>query len=263
MTSEPMNFINTIHAAWPDPEWTTISIIFVTIVVTYTIFGMMGFGSALIAAPILALRMPLSTVVPLLALLDVTAALINVGRLGSKIDKREILWLTPLMALGSGVGIAVLLSAPPKLLLLGLGLFVIAYSLYRLFFHLDPRRLSRYWVFPFGLIGGLFSGMFGSGGFIYSIYLSHRGNDKDIIRATMTAMTGLSTMTRVVIFVAIGTFADFKLLLSAAFGVPALIIGIYCGHHITSRLPHEHFLRLLCVMLLGTGSLLVWRALHV
>ena len=257
-----MLLMDAIRAAWPDPDWLSILIAFVTVAVTYTIFGMMGFGSALIAAPVLALRMPLSSVVPLLALLDMTAALLSVGRLGRKVDKAEILWLAPLMAIGSGIGIAFLMRASPKLLLFGLGLFVIAYSLYRLFLRLNPRHLSRCWVFLFGLVGGLFSGMFGSGGFIYSIYLSHRSDDKDIIRATMTAMTGLSTATRVIIFAAIGVFADTKLLLLAAFGIPALLLGVYCGHHITLRLSHERFLRILCVMLLGTGSLLIWRALH-
>jgi len=258
-----MLLIDTIRAAWPNLEWTNVVIAFVTIAVTYTIFAMMGFGSALIAAPVLALRMPLTSVVPLLSLLDVTAALVNIGRLGGKVDKREILRLVPLMALGSATGIFLLLNASPRLMLLGLGLFVISYSLYRLFFYLNPHHLSTYWVFPFGLIGGLFSGMFGSGGFIFSIYLSHRSNDKDVIRATMTAMTGLSTAIRVGIFTVIGVFSDLHLLLLALLCVPALLVGLYCGHHITSRLSHELFLRILCGMLFCTGSLLIWRSLHV
>ena len=68
--------------------------------------------------------------------------------------------------------------------------------------------------------------MFGSGEFIFSIYLSHRSNDKDVIRATMTAMTGLSTVTRVAIFTAIGVFADLRLLLLALLCVPALLLGV-------------------------------------
>jgi hypothetical protein len=117
-------------------------------------------------------------------------------------------------------------------------------------------------VLPFGLIGGVFSGMFGSGGFIYSVYLSHRLKDKDIIRATMTAMTGISTLYRVGIFLAIGKYADLGLIMLAAFGLPALALGIYCGHHITLRISYEQFLRILCLMLIATGGSLVWRALH-
>jgi len=258
-----MLLIDAIRTFWPDFELVNVAVVFVTIVVTYTIFAMMGFGSALIAAPVLALQMPLISVVPLLAALDMTAALINIGHLSSKVDKSEILRLAPLMALGSATGIVLLLSASPKLMLLGLGLFVVGYSLYRLFFQLNPYHLSAYWVLPFGLIGGLFSGMFGSGGFIFSIYLSHRSNDKDVIRATMTGMTGLSTATRVVIFAVIGVFADLRLLSLALLCVPALLLGIYCGHHVTTRLSHERFLRILCVMLFGTGSLLIWRAMRV
>ena len=74
-----MLLIDAIRATWPDLEWTNFVVAFVTIAVTYTIFAMMGFGSALIAAPVLALRIPLTSVVPLLAVLDLTAALVNIG----------------------------------------------------------------------------------------------------------------------------------------------------------------------------------------
>lgn len=257
-----MHVLDTIRDAWAAAGWTNIAVTFVTLVLTYTIFSMMGFGSAVIAAPVLALRMQLTTIVPLLALLDLTAALINTGQLGRKIDKKELLLLTPFMAVGSVVGVFLLISVAPSRLMLGFGLFVIAYSMYRLFAKTRPRQLGRLWVLPFGLIGGFFSGMFGSGGFIYSVYLSHRLKDKDIIRATMTAMTGISTLYRVGIFLAIGKYADLGLIMLAAFGLPALALGIYCGHHITLRISYEQFLRILCLMLIATGGSLVWRALH-
>ena len=143
-----MLLIDAIRVTWPDLEWTNIVVAFVTIAVTYTIFAMMGFGSALIAAPVLALRIPLTSVVPLLAVLDLTAALVNIGRLGSKVDRSEILRLAPLMACGSAAGIFLLFSASPRLMLLGLGVFVIGYSLYRLFFHLNPATFRRIGSLP-------------------------------------------------------------------------------------------------------------------
>jgi uncharacterized membrane protein YfcA len=72
----------------------------------------------------------------------------------------------------------------------------------------------------------------------------------------------LSTLTRVIMFIAIGVLTDFKLLLLAAIAIPALSVGIFLGHHITLRISHEQFLRILCMMLIGTGSSLIWRALH-
>ena len=59
------------------PDWTMIAIVLPTLVVAYIIFGIAGFGTALVAAPILAHAMPIASVVPLLALLDFGAAALN------------------------------------------------------------------------------------------------------------------------------------------------------------------------------------------
>ena len=60
-------------------DWTTIAIVLPTLVVAYVIFGIAGFGTALVAAPVLAHAMPIASVVPLLALLDFGAAAERTG----------------------------------------------------------------------------------------------------------------------------------------------------------------------------------------
>ena len=41
-------------------DWTTIAIVLPTLVVAYVIFGIAGFGTALVAAPVLAHAMPIA-----------------------------------------------------------------------------------------------------------------------------------------------------------------------------------------------------------
>jgi uncharacterized membrane protein YfcA len=142
-----------------------------------------------------------------------------------------------------------------------LGAFVITYAVYGLWAPSIRRHLGRIWVFPFGLIGGLLSGMFGSGGFLYVIYLSRRLADKDAIRGTMSMLIGLAAMTRLSLFIAAGVFNDLKLLLLAAVSFPAMLIGIFLGHRITIRLSHAQFMRFLYLVLIGTGASLILRAL--
>jgi uncharacterized membrane protein YfcA len=48
-------------------DWTTIAIVLPTLVVAYIIFGIAGFGTALVAAPVLAHALPIASVVPLSA----------------------------------------------------------------------------------------------------------------------------------------------------------------------------------------------------
>jgi uncharacterized membrane protein YfcA len=243
------------------PSLLTLALAIPTLAIAYIIFGIAGFGTALIAAPVLAQILPVSAIVPLLALLDCLAAIVNGVTLSEKIEKREMMWLVPLMIAGSLLGAWLLLVIPPKPMMLALGIFVVGYALYALFAPVAHVGLKQAFVVPFGLIGGIFSAMFGSGGFIYAMYLSRRLDDKDAMRATQSALIALSTFTRVVIFALAGVYADLKLLMLALALVPAMLIGLYLGHHITLRMTREQFLRVLNFVLIATGSTLILRAL--
>lgn len=243
------------------PSWTTLALAIPTLAIAYIIFGIAGFGTALIAAPVLAQVMPVSMLVPLLALLDCMAAIVNGVTLSDKIQKREMVWLVPLMVAGSLVGAWLLFAVPPKPMMLALGIFVVGYALYALFTPAARVGLKQIFVVPFGLIGGIFSAMFGSGGFIYAMFLSRRLDDKDAMRATQSALIALATFTRVVIFALAGIYTDLRLPVLALMLVPAMLFGLYLGHHITLRLTREQFLRVLHLVLIATGTALVLRAL--
>jgi uncharacterized membrane protein YfcA len=243
------------------PNWITLALAIPTLAIAYIIFGIAGFGTALIAAPVLAQVMPVASIVPLLASLDCLAAIVNGVKLSDKIAKREMMWLVPLMIAGSVVGAWLLLVIPPKPMMLALGIFVVGYALYALFTPTARVGLKQAFVVPFGLIGGIFSAMFGSGGFIYAMYLSRRLDDKDAMRATQSALIALAAFTRVVIFALAGLYADFKLLALALLLVPAMLVGVYLGHHITLRMSREQFLRVLNIVLIATGAALIVRAI--
>jgi uncharacterized protein len=205
------------------------AIVLPTLVAAYIIFGIAGFGTALVAAPILAQAMPVASIVPLLALLDFAAAAISGYRLSDKIARTELVWLAPLMIVGSIVGVTLLISLPAKLMMLLLGVFAASYGSYGLLAPPIERKIGKAWVGLFAPIGGMFSAMFGSGGFVYAIYLSLRLDDKDAIRATQSTLIGLSTLTRVLLFLAVGIYSDPQLLLLALVSAPAMSLGFTLG----------------------------------
>ena len=65
------------------------------IALAYIVFGIAGFGTALVAGPILILFMPLSKIVPLLVLLDFVAAFGNLLPSRRDVAKPELLRLLP------------------------------------------------------------------------------------------------------------------------------------------------------------------------
>ena len=191
-------------------------VIFSTMVIAYIIFGITGFGSALIASPILALFIPVAKIVPLLAIVDMFAAITNVARHSRHADLAELKRLVPLMIIGSLIGATLLLRTRPDILLLALGIFVILYAIYALSRRKPQGQFKPVAAIPFGLIGGVFSALFGSGGFLYALYLSARLEAKEQVRATQSALISCSTVVRLSLFLIAGVYADSSLLLLAA-----------------------------------------------
>lgn len=229
--------------------------------VAYAIFGVTGFGSALIAAPVLAQIMPITTIVPLLATLDLAAAITNGIRIDAKADRSELVLLYPAMAVGSLIGAALLFHVPTRSLMLALGVFIIAYAVWSFFRRQSTSRIARAWAIPISTVGGIFSGLFGMGGAIYAMYISRRFDDRDTIRATQSALIGLATLTRVVIFAAAGSYNSWEIPVLALLLVPIMFLGTFTGHHLTLKMSRERFMHFLYLLLIASGVALIVRAI--
>jgi uncharacterized protein len=243
------------------PSLADLAVALPAIGVGYVIFGLVGFGTVFVAAPVLAHIMPLAAIVPLLAIMDCVATTSNGIRLGGRVARRELVWIVPMMILGSMLGAWLLLSIPPRPMMGAFGAFVIAYALHGLIARPASGHVSQGWVIPSGAIGGVLSAMFGSGGIVYVMYLSRRLADPEAIRATQSALLSLATLTRVVIFALAGVYSDWSLPLLALCLAPAMVLGMWIGERITLRLTREQFLRVLYVVMIGAGGTLLFRAL--
>ncbi|MBK5536865.1 sulfite exporter TauE/SafE family protein [Pseudomonas sp. TH05] len=232
----------------------------VGIVLAYIVFGVAGFGTALVAGPILILFMPLSKIVPLLVLLDFVAAFGNLLPSRKDVAKPELLRLLPCMAVGCTLGVIFLLNLKSDLLLLMMGLFISAYAVYSLWIKARPTRLAAGWAVPMGIVGGLFGALFGSGGFLYAIYLNSR-LPKDPARATQSALISCSTVVRLSLFMLAGVYAELPLLVLALCLLPAMALGLWIGRRVTMKLSREAFVRLVTWLVLASGLALIGRYL--
>jgi len=232
----------------------------VALLVAYTIFGVTGFGSALIAAPVLAQIMPVASIVPLLAILDCAAALTNGVRLGGKVGRKELALLFPAMCAGSLIGAALLFHFASRSMMIALGVFIIAYVAWSLLAPKATSLIGQFWAIPIGTIGGIFSGMFGMGGAIYSMYISRRFEDKNAIRATQSALIGLSTFVRLIIFTVAGSYSDWQIPLLALALMPIMFLGTFMGHNLTLRMSRERFFQFLYLLLIASAVALIARA---
>src|SRR5471030_1124324 len=177
------------------------TLVFAALVVfgAFIVFGITGFGSTIIAVPLLAHLLPLKFVIPMLVLLDFGAALRTGFKFHSTIAVRELAWLVPCMLAGSAAGVFLLVNLTGDLILVALGVFVLGYGLYAASGREPSFKLGRVWALPVGGIGGVISALFGAAGPLYVIYLGARGLDPAQVRATMSVIFIITTGTRIIL----------------------------------------------------------------
>ncbi len=226
------------------------------------IFGITGFGAALITVPFATHFVPLPFALALFVLMD----LANAFRVGFENPKnalkREWTRMVPAILVGTVVGVTLLVNLPRGAATLALGVFVLLFALYSLLRHPEAQRVvSAGWAWIAGFAGGVTSTIFGAGGPPYAMYLSQRGLSKEQYRATMGFATLTSISLRTVAFLAIGFLLDPKVWLYAVFVVPAGLAGIWAASHLFRRISRETLMRAVAFMLLASGASLILRAL--
>lgn len=227
--------------------------------VAYVVFGISGFGSTLIAVPLLAHILPLKFVVPFFVILDCIGAL-NMGlRLRAEVMRTELLLLLPFMALGVIAGVYLLVQVSPELLLGGLGLFVLFFGVSYVVKRGKGFPLPRWAAAPIGSFGGATSAVFGIGGPIYVFFLSGRGGGPDQIRATMPMIFMFTTVARILLFIVAGLYSPATLLAALAL-LPVMALGVWTGHHLHLNLSRDTVIRVMGGLLVLSGISLLLRA---
>ena len=233
------------------------------VAIAYTAFGLTGFGSTVVALPLLAHFFALKFAVPLLMLLDLAAFLLFGMRVRKRIQYAEIGWLVPFILAGMAAGLILLIEVDERKLLVALGTFLLLYAGYGLARRGPAAALSRAWCVPIGLAGGMFSALFGTGGVLFALYNAGRIRDKEALRATNAAMIMLSSLVRVMLFGAAGLLTQDGLLATALVLLPALLGGVWLGNRLHATVPAAVVVKAVYALLVFAGLLLLARSLPV
>jgi uncharacterized membrane protein YfcA len=227
--------------------------------VTYLVFGLTGFGSTVLALPLLVHLLPLKFAVPMLLLLDFVAGVLLLSRAGRRVRLDELGWLFPFMLAGIVLGLTLLIRLPEAPLLAVLGLLLVVYAIYGILRRAGPPRLARAWCAPIGLASGILGALFGTGGPPTALYLGARLDDKDELRATAAAAVLLNTSMRLVLFGVAGLLAQDGLLASAALLLPSMLVGLYLGSRLHAAVPAGLVVRVVYVVVAVAGASLLVR----
>ena len=224
------------------------------------IFGITGFGAALVTIPLATHFVSLKFALALFVLVDLAAAL-SVGLENPKNAVRaEWTRLVPMILAGTALGVTLLVNLPRDTGMLLLGLFVLGFGVYTLLPHGRSRVIAPGWAWLAGLAGGITSTVFGAGGPPYAIYLSQRGLTKEQYRATMGFATMTSISVRAVAFTLTGILLVPDVWQKALAAVPAGLAGIWVARKMFVRISRDMLLRVVAALLVVSGISLISRA---
>lgn len=219
--------------------------------VAYLVRGIAGFGSGLIAIPLLALMHPLATVVPLVVLLDFLGSAAQGIKGRESISWPDLLPLLPFTLAGVLGALYLFASVEPDHLETALGAFVIGFAVYQVL-PLPTLRGSRLWAAPAGALGGFVGTLFGTGGPFYMIYLQLRGLDKTATRASFAAWFFVDGGLRLGGFLAVGMLPT-ALLGTLALWLPAAALGLLVGGRVHVGVGPRTFRYLISLLLVFSG----------
>ena len=227
------------------------------VILAYTIRGVAGFGSGLIAIPLLALFLPLQLSVILISLLDYLASLTH-GIHGRQAVNWRLVWpLLPFNIIGVLLAVYIFQKADFVLLVKILAILIFSYAIYYLLGFKPRTHTGRGWAAPAGMLGSMIGTLFGTGGPFYVIYLQLQGLNKTAFRSTFASIFLIDGCFRISSYF----FADFlslEIIKIFFITLPIMLLSLYIGEHIHINISPRYFQRLIGVLLLSSSITLFY-----
>ncbi|HEY4956850.1 MAG TPA: sulfite exporter TauE/SafE family protein [Caldimonas sp.] len=245
----------------PDLPLASIVAAALIVVLAYTVFGLTGFGAAIVGVPLLAHLFPIRFCVPMMLIFDLCAGFLLGLRNRRKVDRAELLRLAPFVAIGMLLGVTALVQVPERGLLALLGAFIVTYAAWSLLTHIPVRPIRTRWAAPAGIAGGAFTALYGTGGPIYTIYLARRIAEPTRVRASIAVLVFGTAWARLALFSSTGLLFQPSLLRLAFLILPCAVAGYFIGSHLHGRLKPAHASRVIWGLLILSGLSLLVRAI--
>jgi uncharacterized protein len=204
-----------------------------------------GFGAVLIAMPMLAFALPISTAVSITTALTAITSVHQVSRDWRRVAWRHFAIMAFYSAIGIGFGFYFIKMLDEHALRRSLGVFLILYSIYALATAKASRAVSGRWrgalAAGTGIAGGLLGTLLGAGvGPIYVVYFSALRMEKEIFRVTMSTVVLLGGAARIAGYASFGFYERSSIAL-IAIGLPLVVVGSWLGDRVIRRLNPQMF----------------------
>jgi uncharacterized membrane protein YfcA len=235
--------------------------VLVVIFVATLIRSTFGFGEALIAVPLLALRLPLNIAAPLAVLVSAVIASVVVVQDWQHVQVRSAISLILSALPGIPLGVLLLARGNEHVIKSILGILIISFSLYCLTAgaarHLPEDHYG--WLLGCGFLSGVMGGAYGMNGPPLVIYGALRRWTPQHFRATLQGYFLPASLLGLTGYASLGLW---KAPLTRYFllSLPAVAAAILLGRAINQKMKGPGFFRFVYVGLIAVGSVLLVQA---
>jgi len=221
--------------------------------------GLSGFGSILLSLPLLAIFLDIKTVIPLVALIALCITIILFIQLWEHLDWKKIYPLFLGSLPGIPLGVFFLKKLDKDLIQWILGIILIAYSLYSLFFRSSDKQMRKGWGYLFGFFSGCLGGALSAAGPPVIVYMSLQTWSKDTIKVTLQGFFLVSGAI-VIFFQALSGLTTTVVLRYFLISLPLMFLGTYTGSFFYGKIREEHYKKVILILLAFLGGFMIYRA---
>lgn len=221
--------------------------------------GLIGFGNALVAMPLLALFVPIEIAAPLVGLANLTSITIVLAGSWRSVDLKAAWRLVLACLIGIPIGLYFLKAVNERTVRIALGAILVVYGLYYLISPRLPYLKGERAAYPFGLLSGILAGAFNANGPPIVVYGTLRRWPPESFRATLQGVF-LPTTGMVVAGHALAGLWTADVLKLYAYSLPLMLLATLVGIRFGKRIPKEQFHRIVYGFLVAMGVLLIVRA---
>jgi uncharacterized protein len=234
-------------------------IVFITFLAGFT-QGLSGFGSILLALPLLTIFLDIKTVIPLVALHGFFTTVILLIELRAHLEWQEVLPLFVGSIPGIPIGVFFLKNMNTDIIQLTMGFILASYALFSLFSRPVIWEMKKAGASVVGFLAGCLGGALGAAGPPVIVYTSLQPWTKDKIKATLQGFYVASGL--IVVFLhALNGLTTIPVLWYFVVSMPALILGTYFGSFFYGRISERSYKKIMFVILALLGAFLIYGVL--
>jgi uncharacterized protein len=222
-----------------------------------------GFGEALIAVPLLALRLPVAVAAPLAVLVSVLVAGVIILQDWRQVHLRSAAGLVGAALLGIPLGLWLLRAVHDRPVKLTLGLIIAGFAIYSLLFkaRLHLARDHPGWLAGAGFLSGILGGAYGMNGPPLVIYGSLRRWSPQHFRATLQGYFFPASLAGLIGYAVTGLWVP-AITWYFLYSLPVVLAAILIGRWLNQRLSGDGFFRYVYIGLIAIGAVLAAQAMR-